>query len=367
MSLADVERVHGKWMNLDHDPDLLHIVLATVIANRMSKMKPLWIALSGPSGSGKTAITKGIGGASECMTMSSFTPAAFASAITGAALLEEMDGRVVIVTDFSTIASMPRETVTQLLSILRDCYDGSYERRTGKSSMPIRWEGRFGLIACSTMEATDKHIIGADLGERFLVVRMKVTERSVETMTDAAFDVEDVDEASKELASVTGAFLDGLSTPDNVRVPVSLKKTMVGIAKAVAFGRTHVSRDRLTREVDAPITDSIEVPTRVVQQLKTLATGLIAMGEGDESDLRRILVRVGRDSMTSKRLRALDLIATGESSVSKLAKGSRTSVSDMMRTVEELCLLGIIEDSKIRKGAYDIAIQEVREVFEVTP
>lgn len=361
-TFSDVEREHGKWLSLDHDPNLLRIVFATIVANRYNG-PPVWIVLTGPSGSGKTAIVLGASGAAECIARSTFTPAAFASGLTGASMLDSLSGKNLIVRDFSTISEMQAERRTEVGSILRDVYDGEYSRNTGKTAVPVIWKGKIGIIACSTPEATDKYIIGdQSLGQRFLVVRVSTPDRARERIIDTAYDEADkATEMSKALEDTSREFLDDFTQP-TVALPKRIGGTVKLCADAIARARSGVVRDRFSREVEYSVGDSMESPGRIVKQMKMLALGLFAI-DTPEEDVIRILRRIAADSVPTNRLRALQAISKGFTTRSTVSAYMKVAHQVGSRVIEDLVLLGIVSGETTKASALTIDHSGIREMI----
>ncbi|MEK6683809.1 MAG: hypothetical protein AABY46_04035 [Nitrospirota bacterium] len=339
-TFADVEKVHRKYLYLDHDPDLLRIVMATVIANRFPGVS-VWITLVGPSGSGKTAVVKGLMGAGGCFFTSAVTPASFASGSTGSSFLDDADGKVWVMTDFSTLSKMPNEAKSQVFGIMRDVYDGRYERRTGRSPLPITWEGKIGFIGCTTALAAHEDISeGQELGERMLIIRMKKSNESVDAIASAAFDSDDTGDMKADLEAVTGRFLDGFKLP-KVELPSFVKSETLKLSKFIASARSGVKRDRYTKEVTFPAEEMREAPNRVIKQMRMMTMGLLAIGT-EEDAIKRILTRIAMDCIPADRLRTIRAIADGLVLTSKLALAVSVSQAVALRTVEDLQLLGLV-------------------------
>jgi len=346
-TFAEVEAAHRKWLYLDHDPDLLRLIVAAVIANRYDG-KPVWLMIAGPSGSGKTAILTGIGGAAETEYTSAFTSAAFASGAVGASpMLEELNGRIGLVKDFSTINSMPAEPRNNILSILRDVYDGEYRKWTGKSTMPIEWAGKIGLFACSTPKPLERTVVDAQqLGERFLIVRVRITKEAANRIAEAAYAGSDSIVMRDELEDITGDFLDNFQEP-KVIPSDEIGSVIRRAGMMIARSRSGISRDRQDRTVDYPTMDTIEIPGRLVQQLKLIAMGLMAL-ESTEEQIRRIIYRIGSDCIPAPRLRILQGIIEGVTVQVALARYAGMSLPAARRIFEELLLLGVIEIDRRR-------------------
>src|SRR5690242_11176366 len=79
-AVPDVERVielFARWLYLP-DPDVVLVVLAAVVANRLPG-DPVWLLIVGPSGGGKTEVINAVGGLPDVSRVGVLTEAALLS------------------------------------------------------------------------------------------------------------------------------------------------------------------------------------------------------------------------------------------------------------------------------------------------
>ena len=107
-TLRDVDAVFQETL---HMPDLgaLHVVLASVVANRMAGM-PVWLLLIGPPASAKTETVETLADLADVFTLSTTTKAGLLTGSTeqggtGGVLLEGGERFVLVIKDFTTICS----------------------------------------------------------------------------------------------------------------------------------------------------------------------------------------------------------------------------------------------------------------------
>ena len=135
--------------------------------------EPLWLLLIAPPSSGKTATLTLLSDLDDIITVSSLTPASLITAMGGLAedksLLAKVDGKLLVVKDFGTILSSPWETCAQILSILREAYDGY----VSKDFATLRREYylHFNILGASTPVSDNHRQLAIQLGERFLRAR----------------------------------------------------------------------------------------------------------------------------------------------------------------------------------------------------
>ena len=86
-------------------------------------------------------------------------------------LLPQLDGRVLIFKDFTTILEKGRDERREIIAQFREAYDGTFAKKLGTVDKTISYSSRFGLVAGVT-PVIDKHWkVMQQLGERFLKVR----------------------------------------------------------------------------------------------------------------------------------------------------------------------------------------------------
>jgi hypothetical protein len=158
-TLTDAERVFRKWFGPLYDLAALHAVLAAAAVERLTG-EPLWVmVVAGPGNTKTETVTtlSGIGAqvtstiASEGALLSATPKKDVANHATGG-LLRALEPRgILVMKDFTTILSMPRETRNQVLAALREVYDGKWTRSVGTDGgQTIHWEGRIAVIGAVT-------------------------------------------------------------------------------------------------------------------------------------------------------------------------------------------------------------------------
>ena len=286
-----------RWLSLPNY-DTVEIVAATVIANRLPG-EPLWLALVGPSSSGKTEVVRALDGMNRVHMLDKIGPATWVSgfkpseakrkrrrvrpnggtggsdAPTYGLLTRMMDGKphIVIVKDFSSVLGKRKEVKSEVLSDLRQVYDGKYYAPFG-NGVCIEWTGKVGMIVCSTGEYDQQVSDLASFGERFCIWRappgdpVQVAERS-------GRNSERADEMRADLAGAMGK-LDGVKLPrGDVALSLDARTHVSRLTAFVALCRTPVPRDPYTRAI-------ITIPEpegtgRLSAQLHQLMRGLVVL------------------------------------------------------------------------------------------
>lgn len=152
--------------------DTLAVMLAINLAVNLGG-NPLWGYIVGPPSSGKTTLAD-IMAASHPYCLSKSKINGLFSAWKGSkadqgkdfGMLPKLQGKTLIVKDFTTILALPPATQEQLFSQLRDAYDGD-SSASGLNGVSHNYRNiRFGIVACTTDEIRAWN--RSALGERFL-------------------------------------------------------------------------------------------------------------------------------------------------------------------------------------------------------
>ena len=111
LTLTAAKAVFAKWIRLD-DWTILDVVLGTVMVHRIEG-DPLWLFIVGPPGAIKTEILRTVSPHQAIYPLSTLSPNAMISGYVtdgpDPSLLPRLDGKVLIVKDFTTILQMHRE------------------------------------------------------------------------------------------------------------------------------------------------------------------------------------------------------------------------------------------------------------------
>jgi len=141
--------------------------------------------------------------------------------------------------------------------------------------------------------------------------------------------------------AVQKLFVDS-SVNGNVRTPPKLSEgreaRIASFAEIIAIGRTHVYRDRHSRQID--FVPEPEANTRLTKELSALALGIASLEQRtsvQESELKDVF-RVGLDCLPQNRRRIVVSALSGE----EIQDEKRLN---LWRSAEELVALGILESA----------------------
>jgi len=347
LDFDDVEAVYRQYLHLDNDPHLLRLVFSIILANRYDG-SPLWAMLIGPAGSGKSEMLMSLGMSDQVVAVSSLTPYALASGHgdNSDSLLFELDGRMLVIEDMSTITEMPKDAKGMLYSFLRSAYNGEFVRSTGRGK--IVWKGKFGLLAGATPAVEQSRTSESSLGERFLNIRIRVSDDDEFAMMDRADEnIATKSTMKKALGMAAATYLEKTSFDPNTRHVAPIRKELKGLAIGVAKARSSVTRDFYTKEVSAPV-ERGERATRVYLQMQLIGSSLFAMGT-DWDLITKIMRRIALDAVPGMRLKVLRSIKSGSIQLKQITADVNMSMSYTQRTCEDLEMLGIIERSTRRE------------------
>lgn len=289
------------------DPTYIHVIFGTIFANRLDSC-PVWLYLVAPPSSGKTEMLIPLYGASEIYWTDSLTKntlISFYGEKKDASLIPKLDGKVLIIKDFTEMLKMRREVLQEILGQLRNAYDGKCSKTSGKG-IKKSYESKFGVIAAVTDEIDGHRALLAALGERFITYRIPDVSRHEQARRCLkAMQGDSLDERVKAMTVAAHKVL--AIDPKPARISDSSMREIIKIAQIVAQGRTGVRRDRFTREPDIV---RAEYPVRLAEELCNLAIG-IAMAREKPSVTKEEVLLVQHTAihcLELKRIRILNIL-----------------------------------------------------------
>ena len=172
-----------------HDPDLeaARADYSGAAAHRLSG-SPVWLMDLGTSGNGKTERLKALLGLDGVHLIDSVTKHTFLSGqirrpgdpqtISSSLLHRIGSNGILIIPDFSTILSLPRDHRGAVAADMRRIYDGQLRKEygTADSLRERQWEGRITCIIGATPYVDRHYSVLQPLGERFLKADLCVPE-----------------------------------------------------------------------------------------------------------------------------------------------------------------------------------------------
>lgn len=275
----DVITTFKKWLYLK-DTYAIEMMLAVALSNKIEG-DPLWMFLVAPPGGAKTETLTSLALAADVHMTSSLTPRSLISGSTlrsGAdpSLIPKLNGRLLVIKDFTSILSMRDIDKDEIFGILRDAYDGRCGKEFG-NGVSRSYQSRFTILAAVTpaiYELSQQH---HSLGERFLKICVGdnlVHENEEDIIERSINNVNQELQMRWELQDVVRSYLSRpVSTASLPTISDTMVKKIIALAKFGARMRGTVKRDIYRNEV-MTARPSAEVGSRLGKQLAKLGQSL---------------------------------------------------------------------------------------------
>lgn len=315
------------------DKGVIKMLALSVIANQLidKSKKPLWIVFVAPPSGGKTDIVATISTVMKndkalCERISDASYAAFASGMQNKSeeisILERLDpnGGILLFKDFTTVLSKRKEDFIQIMGLLREVYDGEFDKPFG-NGVRIEYRGKCGMIACCTPIIYHRLPELAAMGERLLMYQIEQPEEEkvfekIWQNEDAGIDgTDEMTLVMKEYIEEIFAFiLKERATVKDIRISKEERKEFGNVASFICAARTSVEWNFKHDTIMFGGKDMKESPYRMLKQFIAMATGLIVMNifEGGEPVLTKddtaIIYKTAFDSIPLMRREVIRII-----------------------------------------------------------
>lgn len=296
--------------------------------------EPLWLIVLGVPSSGKTEMLLTIASArpKETVILDKLTPASF---ITGLKnddggyndLLRDLDGELLVLKDLSPILSMDATARDAIIGDLRSIYDGSFARFLASRGL-VRYDSRVTILAAATPAWEGYYAIQGVLGQRFLLVRQPRRTAVLDGVNRARLRVMLAEHIRK-----------ALNDPPK-SIGADEEKRLLDAARTLSRMRGVVPRDASKSITSDAV---VEEPWRILAQLRQVARwGSVQLAE-----------RVALDTAPRLRARVMEALRSGETTVDGVAGACQLSRSPTERVLEDLVVLGLVEEhSSVRPYVY---------------
>jgi len=325
--------------------DVPDVTLAAAVTSAVAG-DPLWAYIVGPPSTIKTEAVRPFSSLDpkHAIFLSSLTPNALISGLRDAHdLLPELDKKLFIVKDFTTVLNMNRETRDALFGQLRDAFDGSMSRATATRGRIIH-ESHFNMLAAVTSAIENYYSAQGILGQRFVLIR---SDFPTTFKSDAERDIVEI---RRHLAELVKPIV--LRTEEEIGLPTVTDAHIAfvkDLAKEVATLRTHVDRESGTHDV---LTfPEPEGPPRLTNQFLKLLQGIAYVRGKDvteDTDLD-VVRRVAVDTIPSMRARVVAALEGGAHTIDEVAIAVRVNRRTVERKLEDLVMLGVVDEYAIGK------------------
>lgn len=361
IDLEELLDTFKKWLELE-ETEYIEVILATILSNQLLG-DPVWLFVIGASGASKTEVLRSFQNMASIYTTSKLTAQSlvsgkvFKDSSFDPSLLPHLDGKTLILKDFTTILSMRAEDKQIIFSDLREAYDGYLEKNFGNIGKK-RFNAHFTIIAGVTPVLDKFTAMQQQLGERFLKIRL--SQKETKTKIERAVNNLEVQTAMREeLNTATQRFfaqrLKLKETLKQVKIAKEIKDMIIKLAQYIASLRTSVSRNPYNREVLDYIPED-EVGTRLGIQLAKLGKALAAIRnkkEITESELR-ILTRIAKDTIPKKVRILMDCLTKEPYGLKTSEFKEKTGIENRtcLYALYDLQVLGLVISKELKgKGA----------------
>lgn len=363
VTVGDLHHAFNKWLLLKNN-DLIDFSMAVVLSMRLLG-EPLWSFVVGPPGSGKTVVVDTLNNWEHIHVTSSITPHTLVSGASGPggidpSLIPRLDGKTLVVKDFTVILGMHEKDKEEIFDILRDAYDGKCAKEFG-NGITRRYESRFSILAAVTTAIYDASAAHAALGERFL--KFSVGD-NIEHFREADVIMRAIDNSMKpttmsdDVSPLVISFLEERwANAVEPEIPEDFKVQLVALGRFVARMRGTVSREQYNQDL-VKSRPSAEVGTRLGIQFAKLMRAL-AMVYGHEvcgEAEYRIVRKVALDTVTQRTEDFVRAIwkarkdVKGQTTSQEIAMRSHYPVATVNRVLADMHALRVVTKEKI--GSY---------------
>lgn len=273
-----------------------------------------------------------------------------------ASILNNVENKVVLIKDLTTLLSKHEKEQAAILGQLRTAYDGEYNKHSGTLGVQSV-NARFGFLGGGTQAVEAMFAATKSLGERFLMFRCKrnadVPEADEDRLLDNAWEYSaKKDEFKEEFTTAMSQSLHvaeqfvatrGGARPRTADAQVA---TVKELAKLVV-------KFRNTPHVETPAV-RCEMAPRIMQQLRNLADAhamLDQRTQWDESDMR-LVRRVACDTVPLSRMRLVRLLAGGGWVRHSVLRDRAYVCGDsrLAYIMEQWCAIGVVRRQAAKGG-----------------
>lgn len=358
MTISELKAIYKKWLYLEQD-DIIDVIFATCICNLVDGTAPVNLHVVGASGGGKTALVDSLSGFPKTRSFSKMTPQTFLSGWKGSkgepSVLKQMEAagqKIMLFKEFTSVLNMRDDFCREVLGQFRELADMKVTRDTGQGA-DLGWEGKIGIITCTTSFIDKFQQENNQLGERFLFYRTFTKDQRKLTRA-AQRNAIILTRVQQELKEAACAFLtehDKAEYPA-IQMPDDILDQIASIAEVAAITRSAVARSKYDKTLD--YIPEKENATRLVQQLTNLAMGLATVQHKKSLDegVVEIIRTVAMGSMHSIRNRIIQtmwkrqIVGDEWTLMTTVNDFCRIHGATFNRFVEDLVMLEVIDKRK---------------------
>jgi hypothetical protein len=231
----------------------LRAALACYAANIHMDGDPVWLGLVAGSSTGKTETAYALTRCPSTIMASTLSGEAAllsgtaekdrTAGATGGLLRQVGEHGMLVLKDFTTVLSMHPDKRGQILSALREIYDGYWYRDVGTGGgTRLEWRGKLGMLMCSTTAYDRAHAVIALMGDRFLLVRLDDDKREAGALA-ALRGAGSEREARAAIADAAAGLLAGKPDHPPLAADADEEQDLARLADFVTMARSPVDRD----------------------------------------------------------------------------------------------------------------------------
>lgn len=358
LTLRETLGTFQKWLELE-ETDYIKVAFATLVSNKIPG-DPVWLFIIGPPGASKTEVIRSFNGLAEIGKVyitSKLTPKSLISgwvskkAKFDPSLMPKLDGKTLLIKDFTSILSMQRESREQVFSDLREAYDGYLDRDLGNLGHK-GFFAHFSVIAGVTPIIDRYSSFQQHLGERFLKIRLK--ELDINPKIQKAIENEmKQKEMREELTNAVKQLFRQEFNLKDVKLSKEMKDHLVHLANFSGICRTTVSRDPYQQNILTDIPE-YEIGTRIGIQLAKLGRSLATIDNKQEvgSGEYEILKRVAKDTIPNKTRILIEFLYNHSRPVwfttEEVVEGVNVEERTCRRALDDLLVLNLVSKKTIK-------------------
>jgi hypothetical protein len=318
----------------------LLIAFATYVSQGLPG-DPIWLMLVGPPSTIKSEVIRAFGedATERVWPLSTLTVNTFISGQDKKnSLLRRLDGKVVTVKDLTTILEKNKDTRNEIFSQLREIYDGYFSKGTGNQDAGYQnIKARITIIAGATSVIDLYESAQNLLGSRFVKVRTHAGDLR-RTSAKARRMAGKETEVRKEVGQITRSYLNSVKVAE-VPTDDATHELLTQLADFVCRMRTGIPRDWYGRVEYLPEPEGIP---RLYKQFLKLSWCLSTILDRTnvDNDVLRLIAKVGRDTIDSRRLLVLESLPKDEERTSVVSARVGLPGETTSRILEDLRLLG---------------------------
>lgn len=306
-TITDVHAAFHKWLLLNNT-DTVDVILAVALSERL-KGDPVWMFVVGSAGSAKTAMLSAIQDFERIHSTSSITPHTLVSGASGPggadpSLIPRIDGKVLVIKDFTVILGMHDMDKEEIFDILRDAFDGTCAKEFGNGIIR-RYTSHFTVLAAVTPKIYAFSSSHAALGERFLkwTTGDNLNHDNETAIIGRAIDnSQHAEVMNDEIRRVTTAFLeDRWERAVDPAISPAMRDRIINLARFAARLRGSVSREQYNQDI-LTSRPTAELGTRLGIQFAKFSRALAMVYGHTEvgEDEYRILRKIALDTVEQR-------------------------------------------------------------------